>query len=384
MKSAYPEIYTEDLDDSFDAESFEDSFPDIVEEISARERSKAESLIDALLKDREANIRGNLEDTYAQNLALSLSGIRESVEESVRASLLEDPNVGGSRAVLTKIAELVSDFEDNSDSKVAVYKDAISSKDEEISDLKEELEDIKLRLHSSVSKLKVEETISSHPKSDNIRKLIGDPANYEDLSELEDRLYDLIEGYEEFVIEEEKSIRVQYTTVVDGLRSEFKDLEESYESQVAELESELSKLNQVNDTIYHELSESRIQVEKAIQLAEEWENKANSASHIAESAKRYASKREKISGYANSNELMNLVEDIEDDEKVDEVIKLNGSHRMSDSSLEEARQKIKRGSNRVGGKDLSEVTDELPLAEFNERLFDGLTPSRLQYLSGLK
>ena len=370
MKSAYPDIFTEDVDESFDTTDFEESFPEVVEEIKERERRRAEQVISDMLSKQEDETKAEMRDSIHESLTAQLIAIREQVESDIRNELEEDPQIGGAKSVLSKIAGLTQEFLAPSDDLTA-YKDALEAKELELSDLMSKNEELKLIARDLGMNLKLEQSIASHPKSANIRKIVGDPSRYSSMSELSDRIAELIEGYEEIMIEEERSLKARFNQELDGVSHELETVKEEYEARVSELEEELSEYKQM-------VSESESRARKAVRLAEGLEDKLREAEALTQKANR----RAKASGYANSSELLDLIESVEDEDAVDEIISSRATNTMSDPALEQVRAKIRRGTVRSEKADLSEDNDE-GIFEFNKRMFDDMTPSKLKQLSGL-
>lgn len=372
MKTAYPQIFAEDVEVEFGNPSIEDEFPELAEDIRAKEREaakrEAEAALESMIAANENKIRSEMREAFERHLAESIVGIRESVAESIREEFSNDPQVAGSRAILTKIASMVSTYGGVNEDKA--LRDAIREKDLEISTIKESFEKLKKLAHHASLALAVEQRIGSHPKADRIRKLVGDVSAYESHDELDERLNDLISEYDDFASEQRAYEESKAEATIQGLVERIDSLEEALETAKVEIES----VGDENAKMKRKLSE-------AVHLAEQYRTEAESAAALAESAQLSAYKAKRVSGLTNAPKLLQILESVDSEEAVDKIVSAQGSREISSGDLQGLREKLKRGRPSMN-EQLQESNESPNLSR--DPMFGGLSANQMLELSGVK
>lgn len=305
MMSAYPDIFTEDVDQpEFTVDDLAASFPDLVEE--AAQRSAQES-IEQIIDQERQKVRSEMEEQFAARLAESLSGLRESVLEDVKA---EYETVGATQAqvALHKIAEVLMPVIGSLTPEQEAMEDALRAEEERSAQLEGKLAEAKDMLKVAGYAMHVESNLGAHPKRESIKRLLGKVSHYESVEELDARLNEIKAEFE-VVVAAERSKDVAESA---DLKSALESLQEAYQA----LEAENSSLVQKNDLL-----------ESAARKAE---------------VKAYS--RTKASTHTNSQELLSLLESADSEAQVDRVVNQFGRRSVADSDLETLRQRVKRGN----------------------------------------
>ena len=372
MKTAYPQIFAEDVEVEFGSPSIEDEFPELAEDIRAKEREaakrEAEAALEGMLSANESKIRSEMREAFERHLAESIIGVRESVAESVREEFSNDPEVAGSRAILAKIASMVSAYGGVNEDKA--LRDAVKSKDLEIATIKESFEKLKELARQASLALVVEQRIGAHPKAERIRKLIGDVSAYESNDELEARLDDLISEYDDFASEQRAYEESKSETTIQGLIERIDSLEEALEGAKSEIDS----VSDENTKIKRKLAE-------AVHLAEQYRTEAEEAATLAESAQLSAYKAKRVSGLTNAPKLLQILESVDSEEAVDKIVSTQGTRDISSGDLQGLREKLKRGRSSMN-EQLQESNESPNLSR--DPMFGGLSTNQMLELSGVK
>ena len=155
MKTAYPQIFAEDVEFEFEAHEFLDEFPELAEGIREREReaarAEAEQAVGQMVAATEEQVRAQMRESFEKTLAESISEVRESVAQSLREEFESDPEVAGARAMLGRIASMIEDYAGEGDERA--LRDATPgamrgrSKNRARSNLAAECAALALRLH---------------------------------------------------------------------------------------------------------------------------------------------------------------------------------------------------------------------------------------------
>lgn len=340
MKSAYPGIFTEDIDEDFmSASSLEESFPELAQQLRKDERERVEKALSMMLDQQqevaEESMKVKLRDEFGRRLVEQMSALREDVEGSVRDELCEDPEVAGAKAVLGKIAEMVSVFSASCDPDMAALQDALKAKDLEVSKIAEDLDHAKGVARQAIFRAQMETTIGGHSRHDSIVELIGDPSSFESLDELRERIEVVMSEMDDLGEVAESSLAGENEELRGRLKSNlanFKSDRQKYKAQIEELTDQLEQALTVGESL-------RVETEKAQRLAEESDLRAYKA--------------EGTRGHTNSSRLMDLLEGVDNLDAVDRIIKNSGSRRVKDSNLESVRNRL-RGTTRDASKALNE------------------------------
>jgi hypothetical protein len=374
MKTAYPQIFAEDVEFEFEAHEFLDEFPELAEGIREREReaarAEAEQAVGAMVAATEEQVRAQMRESFEKTLAESISEVRESVSRSLREEFEADPDVAGARAVLGKIASLVEAFSGEGDERA--LRDAIKERDLKIASLKESNERISDLARKAAWSLVIEGRISGHPMADRIRKMVGSASDYASREELEERLDEVVAEYDE-IAEERASIEE-----ANG-EATIRSLMARLEAMEAEVESSNERADEAA-TVAESLKEK---LSDAVELVESYREQLDEAKSIAERAESTAYKARKTSGMTNSPRLMQMLEGVEDRDTIDKIVEEHGSDEMSSRDLRDLRARLKRGTK----------NEEEPLVEsfgrgakgvFRDPILGGMSANQLLELSGVK
>ena len=343
MKSAYPEIFSESLQEDYDwEESLRNEFPELVENIEREvaERAKADAA-DAVAKAVQAGqdeALSKVEERFERRLVQSISSLRESIREEVTEELSSDPSVGGAAGLLSQIAEMVAVFKQDADT-VAV-RDALKAKDLEVAEATAETDKWRELAKRSGYMLHVEREIGNHPLKDTLISAVGDVSSYSSMRDLNDRLAKVMDELDPIIKER------------DEAREEA--VESARTSEIVALEHENSalreKLVQLSESLKGEVKSLERKVERAVSAAKESDEKREAAElqleealHSVRSATVAEAKARAVAGYTNAPKLLEMLEDVDDPQQIKRLVESHGRRTMTDSKLEEIRSRISRG-----------------------------------------
>ena len=392
MKTAYPQIFAEDVE--IDAEQdFLAEFPELAEDLRSREREAArrdaEAAVGTMISANEEKVRGEMRESFEKQLAEAIVGVRESVTEGLREEFSSDPEIGGARAVLGKIASLVGTFGGSGGDEVAL-RDAVRERDLQIASMKESLDKATDIARRASYALVVEQRIGGHPMGERIRKVLGDISGFESRDALQNRLEDIAGEYDEIVSERQQRVDESHASEVDTLRNRIAELEASLEEASEQIESFEaadeeaqerfeSKVDALVQKHKAELDEARSSVSEALETAKQYRSLAESKDAQAKSSDLTAYKARKTSGLTNASRLMKMIESIDDKDAVDAIIDESGTDDISDRDLSEAVRKLKRGRVNTGA-----MTEEVAPNILRDPMLGGVTNAQFLELSGIK
>ena len=335
MKTAIPNIYTEDIDDQTIADMFIDEFPEIAATLKGREGSVILENENHGDNDNSEDIPEDLAEEFEKKLAESLLSIREEVEQEIKESYDSDPDIGGAKAILANIAEIVQSY--RAIPEEATIRAAIKAKDKKIAEMQESLDHYK-KLYE------FEKEISGYPLAESIRKIIK-VKYFSTNEEIKDAI---------------KSIKEQYP--VDKIPGYVSENESSLAEENARLEGEISLLknraNELNVKLKKvvKLSE-RIDKERldALRHVEELEEQIESfdgedselATKVADLEEEVLNlelevyKRDKALMLENGRQVLSLLKGINSKESVDRVVKGKIGSKVFDKDLREMLSSVK-------------------------------------------
>lgn len=393
MKSAYPQIFSEDVDTDFPAGVDLDEYPQLAEDIRNREREiakrEAEAAVSTMIEANEEKVRAEMREAFEKQLSEAIVGVRESVTEGLREEFSADPEIGGARAVLQKIASLVGSLVAEGGDEVAL-RDAVRERDLKIASMKEGLEKATDIARRASYALVVEQRIGGHSMSDRIRKVLGDTNAFGSARELEARLEDIASEYDEIVSERKQRVDESHSSAVEALQAKIAELEsdldeareqvESFEK--ADEESQDRFENKVEALVQKhksELSEMQSALSESLETAKQFRSLAESKDNEAQSERLNAYKSRKTSGLTNATRLMRLLENVDDKETVDAIIDDNGMSEMADRELNGFREKLRRGKSNP-----EPMSEEVAPSIFRDPMLGGVSAQQLLELSGIK
>lgn len=349
MRTAYPAIYTEDVDAEQPDPSalFVEAFPDVVRKL------QEDAVKAAPQGDIESRLRAELSERFERTVAESMISLREDVAAQLRAEYEADPHIAAAKVTLTQIAEMLADYHVGPDERAT--RDAIKAKDLEIADRDAKLAEALETAQRATFLLHVERKITGHHMAESIRELFkGVPiASIEDadtrlgtiLGQLPPPPQPVAEDSEALSALREENARL--STRAANLEERMADLNDRLK-EAKQIGEKLDARRQIAEervqTLEGQLTEATATAEEATALAEEVQGKAALDLY----------KHEKVAGLSNSRELLALMEGIADRAKVDELVARRGTTMVSDAELEQARKAVGRGH--VGAR--SELNEE--------------------------
>jgi hypothetical protein len=393
MKTAYPQIFAEDVE--IDAEQdFLAEFPELAEDLRSREREAAkrdaEAAVGTMISANEEKVRSEMREAFEKQLAETIVGVRESVTEGLREEFSSDPEIGGARAVLGKIASLVGTFSGSGHGDEVALRDAVRERDLQIASMKESLDKATDIARRASYALVVEQRIGGHPMGERIRKVLGDISAFGSRDALQNRLEDIAGEYDEIVSERQQRVDENHASEVESLRNRIAELEASFEEASEQIEAFEtadeeaqerfeSKIDALVQKHKSELDEAKSAVSEALETAKQYRSLAESKDAEAKSSDLTAYKARKTSGMTNASRLMKMIESIDDKDAVDAIIDESGTNDISDRDLSEAVRKLKRGRVSTGA-----MTEEVAPNILRDPMLGGVTNAQFLELSGIK
>lgn len=394
MKTAYPQIFAEDVEVDGEQDLLSE-FPELAEDLRSREREaakrEAEAAVSTMISANEEKVRAEMREAFEKQLAEAIVGVRESVTESLREEFGSDPEIGGARAVLSKIASLIGTFNGAGSGDEVALRDAVRERDLQIASMKESLDKATDIARRASYALVVEQRIGGHPMGERIRKVLGDIASFDSRDALQARLEDIAGEYDEIVSERQQRVDENHASEVESLRSRIAELEASLEEATEQIEAFEtadeeaqerfeSKIDALVQKHKGELDDVRASLSEALDTAKQYRSLAESKDAEAQSANLTAYKARKTSGLTNASRLMKMIESIDDKDAVDAIIDENGASDISDRDLSEAVRKLKRG--RVNTTE--SLVEEAAPSIFRDPMLGGVNHAQLLELSGIK
>jgi hypothetical protein len=369
VKTAVPGIYTEDVDDPTLAKMFLDEFPEVAESLKNMNDGvlSEEKLSD---KNKEAPKKDNVSEQFERRLRDEILELKKVVRQEIIEEVEADPEIAGSKAVLSAIAEMVSAYK--KDPNEDDIKATIKASEIQVSEANRERDEAIEEAKISKCWLEIEKKISGHPMIESIRSLLNGRKfeSAEDaVSVVDTILKDLPEG--EVIKKEEAKLREENIELNGKITL--------LQSKVEELSSKLSKAAKLGERIdlqrrkeieeyESRISNIEIEAQNAIKEAEEAKLKAKESSELArkkfEEADLKAYKLEKVARFTNGRELMALMEDVHDRSRVDTLISERGLTELGDPTLQRMRNSLGKGQ--VSEKPIVEET--IPKKQFRTEL----------------
>ena len=394
MKTAYPQIFAEDVEVEFGNPSIEAEFPELAEDIRAKERASAkadaEAAVAAMIAANDDNVRSSMQEQFEKRLAESLTGIRESVADGLREEFSNDPQVGGAKAALAKIAEIAGVFSQVGDE--VALRDAIRERDLKIGAMKESLDKAVDLARRTTYALVVEQRIGGHPMGERIRKMLGDISGFDSREALQARLEDVASEYDDILTERQQRVQDVHAAEIGELRERIAELEGTIE----ELESEIDASTESAETSEDRLRESlegimrkhgsetddlRNQLREAVDTANGYRSLLEQEQGKLQHAQVDAYKSRRVSGHTNSSKLLSLLEGVDNENAIDAIVSENGTKNIGASDLQGLRESLKRGKSNPAA-----MTEEVTAAPsvFRDPMMGGMSANQILELSGIK
>ncbi len=383
--TARPVITTEDVDTEQPtlAELFVEAFPDVVNELQeaakkealASAKDKAVSAVDNVADVAVGEVRAEMIESFEKQIASTIIEAREDISSELREEFANDPAVGGSKAILAQIAELVGAY--RSTPEQGAMEDALKAKDLEVAEANNSVSRAVIAGQIAVNQAYIEKTIGSHPKKKSIRELMrhSDSVTLEDVKvKLEKILSDFGEIEEDTVTEEEASLREENAE----MRGHVSLLEEKIDGLTRKQKKLIALAGKTDEMRVSAESQLEEALDKIETVGIEAEKKVLEAADLAEEYKLEAYKSSKVAGFANGRELSGLLESANSKADVDALIARKGTRKVSDGRLQQMRDGLQRGN---GASDKS-LTEERVAGE-NPRVSGGAAASQLDEIDGI-
>ena len=346
VKTAFPSIYTEDVDDPTLAKMFLDEFPEIAESLKTVNEND-----NVLSEERssEKKIQKELSEQFERKLRDEILELKKIVRQDILEEVESDPEVAGSKAVLSAIAEMVSAYK--KDPNVDDVKAAIKASELEVSEANRERDEAIGEANEAKCWLEIERKISGHPMVESIRKLLEGKkfeSSEDAISTLDVLLKDLPEGEmvkkEEAKLSEENAELRGKITLLESKVEELSDkllkavklgerIDEQRRTELDEADSKISELEQSVKNAINEANEAKLNAKEIVE----------SANKELEDANLKVYKLEKVARFTNGRELMTLMEDIHDRSRVDALISERGLTEIGDPDLQRMRKSLGKG-----------------------------------------
>jgi len=341
MKTAVPGIFTEDVDENQPdiAQLFLDEFPEIAsslqEDAIDKAKLKVSKGVDEAVKEAEERVRRELSEAFEKQLVSVMVEAKEDISNELREEYASDPDLGGAKAILSAIWEMVAPFHATDDEKAKA--DAEKARELEVSEAKAKAEDNEKRAVHAECMEHIEREIGGHPMADSIRKLVK-KHEFVDLEDAKDKLAAILSDLpdrvnEGYVSEEDAAVREE--------NAALKEKNSLLSERVDALNVKLKKAVELGTEVDTQREDAEIRVQEA-------EEAKASALEEAEEAKRKLDlavyKYDKVVGLANGRELLGLMEDVSSEAVVDKLVSEKGVGSVSERELADARRKLQRGS----------------------------------------
>jgi len=340
MKTAVPGIFTEDVDENQPdvAQLFLDEFPEIAaslqEDAVTKAKLKVNKGVDEAVAEAESRVREEMTEAFEKKFAGALLETKETIAEELREEFAADPDIGGAKAVLAAVWDMVAPFQATPDEKAA--SDAVKARELEVSEAKESARESEERAVRAECMEYIEREIGGHPMAESIRKLVSKQqfAGLDDAKEkLAAILADLPERTDEgMVSEEEAELREENA----AMREKVSLLTE----RVEKLDAKLKKAVEVGMEADSQRQDAESRVEEA---EKERDNALEEATNAEAKLELEVYKHDKVVGLSNGRELLGLMEDITSRAAVDRLVTKDGVKDVSERRLADARKSLQRG-----------------------------------------
>ncbi len=347
MASARPEAVQEALMEANEYDwlgelkaEFPEVYKQVEEEVKSDAAKKAEDAVTAALETE----REGASQRFERRLKEALVGVREDVEESIRADQEGDPRLAGSVAVLGHIAEMVSAFDPDPDH--AALRDAMKAGERKVARLESESAKWRRIAKDAGYKLCVEREISGHPKAEEIRGALGNMSQFDSMGELKVAVSNLKEGFTDTLPGDNDAKTQEEAIALAEIRGEKNGLEEqisvlnsqvdSLQTENSTLKSKLQRAVHIGEELNDQLTEAKTGQRKAL---EEHTQDADEVYKVRLEAKKQAVVR----GHTNGANLLKLLDSAESEAEIATIVKAHGSTTMTDTALGRLRDRIRKG-----------------------------------------
>lgn len=334
MRTAIPRFVSEDMDEqeASVAEMFLAEFPEVAEEIKQKALSESEASEDASNSTNEEDIKKRLSENFERQLAEALIEAKEDLSSSLREEYSSDPEVGGAKAVLSAIAEMVSAYRADPDERAV--QDAIKASELAVSEAKEKEEAAAKKAVKFECMAHVEREIGGHHMAETVRTLVKDQ-DFDSLEDAKEKLSVILKDLPEKVSETSEAEQALKTENAE-LNHEVSLLTE----RVDVLKGKLQRAVEIGEEVDGQLKEAN---RRLLEAEEERDTALLEAKEASEKLDTEVYKHSKVVGLSNGRELLDLMEDVTSKGAVDKLVSKRGVGFVSDGDLAEMRKKLGRG-----------------------------------------
>jgi hypothetical protein len=183
VKDALPKIYMEGMEGPGEADAdpvvmFKSSFPDsyatLMEHVAidavAKAKDEAAQAVEAAVDAERARVTNALRETFEHNLRDALVGLREDLAVEIRAEFAADPEIGGAKAALAQIIEMVSAY--HRPLAPDAMEDALRAADLELEGERAKVEELEHQVAKGHRLMELEQRIARHPLAEQLRKVL--------------------------------------------------------------------------------------------------------------------------------------------------------------------------------------------------------------------
>jgi len=374
MKSAYPEIFNEDVNTPYATDALQAQIPEALaaleEGLMERALAKAQATLQAAAStDVEAAVAAAREEErerFEHGLIEALQGLRAEV----RAELREEAEADGAGAVMATVAQLLRPYlptvpEDH----VAA---ALQAQRAEITGLREQAEAYRGVAREAGYQLLAERLVAGHPHAAMARELLADAGLLEDEAEVRTRVRGVLRQLE----------------VLPPALNPLAEATRRWEGERKRLFAESKEL-------HGRLAEKQMQLKLAVEGGEGLEARARGSEQRVATLQRdlaearatadlAAYKAESVAGLTNGRELIGLLEGVASTDEVDRLVRQRGRTTMGDGQLERMRAQLTRSQARPATLEEEAVAPRGAGTAGAGDLADfGLDPAMMRQLSGL-
>jgi hypothetical protein len=351
VRTAIPQAFTEDVEDIISdiSQMFLDEFPEITktlqEDAIENAKLKVNKGVEEAVKEAEERVRAEMAESFEKKFAESILEAKDEISNELREEFSSDPDLGGAKAMLTAIYEMVAPFRGTEDE--LALADASKAKDLEVAEAKAKASESEKRAVQAECKGYIEREIGSHPMAESIRALVA-KHQFESLDDAKNKLEAILKDLpdradEGFVSEEEAKIREENAE----MRAQISLLTERVESLNVKLKRAVDvgmKADTQREDAEGRVVEAKKELEESVgKLREKLEEAQVDAEESRKKLKLEVYKHEQVAGLANGRKLLSLMEGVTSEDVVDRLVTEQGVENVSDRELNEMRKKLQRG-----------------------------------------
>ena len=339
VRSALPKFYMESTEaptDETPVEMFQREFPEAYGQLTeaaardavTRAQEQTAAIIERAVEAERTRVRGEMTEAFERQLRDTVVGLREDLERELREEYAQDPAVGGAKAVLAQIVEMVGAYRQAPDA-VAVQ-DALKAAELAAATAATAAEQAEARAVRSERLLVLEAKLAGHPLAAPLRTLLTPVVVVEGVEALDARVEDLLAEAQHMVpesaIEEQVSERVALTEETKK-RSQLAE-------QVDKLKAKLVEAVKLGQEADRQRAAAEARAEAAEEALEE--GAEDDAEAVLDAYKRGA-----MASLPEGARARRLIEAASDEATVGRMIAESRAAAMADGDLEQARRAVR-------------------------------------------